>query len=74
MEFSRRKTGLVIDAYFSATKVKWLLDNVKGAREKAEEGRLLFGTVETWLIGINEAESALQITQMLPNNVVLILH
>lgn len=49
-EFFRRKTGLVIDAYFSATKVKWLLDNVKGAREKAEEGRLLFGTVETWLI------------------------
>lgn len=49
-EFIRRKTGLVIDAYFSATKVKWLLDNVKGAREKAEEGRLLFGTVETWLI------------------------
>ena len=49
-EFFRRKTGLIIDAYFSATKVKWLLDNVKGAREKAEEGRLLFGTVETWLI------------------------
>lgn len=49
-EFFRRKTGLIIDAYFSATKVKWLLDNVKSAREKAEEGRLLFGTVETWLI------------------------
>ncbi|WP_461810629.1 glycerol kinase GlpK [Faecalimonas sp.] len=49
-EFFRRKTGLVIDAYFSATKVKWILDNVKGARKKAEEGRLLFGTVETWLI------------------------
>lgn len=49
-EFFRKKTGLVIDAYFSATKVKWILDNVDGAREKAEEGRLLFGTVETWLI------------------------
>lgn len=46
----RLKTGLVIDAYFSATKVKWILDNVPGAREKAEAGKLLFGTVETWLI------------------------
>lgn len=46
----RMKTGLVIDAYFSATKVKWILDNVPGAREKAERGDLLFGTVETWLI------------------------
>lgn len=46
----RSKTGLVIDAYFSATKLKWILDNVEGAREKAEQGRLLFGTVETWLI------------------------
>ena len=46
----RMKTGLVIDAYFSATKVKWILDNVPGAREKAEKGDLLFGTVETWLI------------------------
>ncbi len=46
----RLKTGLVIDAYFSATKVKWILDNVAGAREKAERGDLLFGTVETWLI------------------------
>ena len=46
----RRKTGLVIDAYFSGTKVKWLLDNVPGARERAEKGELLFGTVETWLI------------------------
>lgn len=44
------KTGLVIDAYFSATKLKWILDNVEGAREKAREGQLLFGTVETWLI------------------------
>ncbi len=46
----REKTGLVIDAYFSATKLKWILDNVPGARAKAEAGRLLFGTVETWLI------------------------
>lgn len=46
----RQKTGLVIDAYFSATKIKWILDNVEGAREKAERGELLFGTVETWLI------------------------
>ena len=49
-ESFRRKTGLVIDAYFSGTKVKWLLDNVEGARERAERGELLFGTVETWLI------------------------
>lgn len=46
----RNKTGLVIDAYFSGTKIKWILDNVEGAREKAEAGDLLFGTVETWLI------------------------
>ncbi|UCZ54179.1 glycerol kinase GlpK [Bacillus shivajii] len=46
----RQKTGLLIDAYFSGTKVKWILDNVEGAREKAEEGKLLFGTVDTWLI------------------------
>ena len=46
----REKTGLVIDAYFSGTKVKWLLDNVEGAREKANEGKLLFGTVDSWLI------------------------
>ena len=46
----RAKTGLVIDAYFSGTKVRWLLENVPGAREKAEKGELLFGTVETWLI------------------------
>ena len=46
----REKTGLVIDAYFSGTKVKWILDNVEGARERAERGELLFGTVETWLI------------------------
>ena len=46
----REKTGLVIDAYFSGTKIRWILDNVPGASEKAEAGRLLFGTVETWLI------------------------
>ena len=46
----REKTGLVIDAYFSATKLKWILDNVPGARARAEAGQLLFGTVETWLI------------------------
>lgn len=46
----RSKTGLVIDAYFSGTKLKWILDNVEGARAKAEKGDLLFGTVETWLI------------------------
>ncbi|MBQ8626547.1 MAG: glycerol kinase GlpK [Agathobacter sp.] len=46
----RQKTGLIIDAYFSATKIKWILDHVEGAREQAEAGKLLFGTVETWLI------------------------
>ena len=46
----RQKTGLVIDAYFSATKIKWILDNVPGARRRAENGELLFGTVDTWLI------------------------
>lgn len=46
----RQKTGLIIDAYFSATKIKWILDNVPEARKKAEAGELLFGTVETWLI------------------------
>ena len=49
-EVFRKKTGLIIDAYFAGTKVKWILDNVPGAREKAEKGDLLFGTVETWLI------------------------
>ncbi|MCR5321732.1 MAG: glycerol kinase GlpK [Lachnospiraceae bacterium] len=49
-DFFRKKTGLVIDAYFSATKLKWILDNVPGARDRAEKGELLFGTVETWLI------------------------
>lgn len=46
----REKTGLLIDAYFSGTKLRWILDNVPGARERAERGELLFGTVDTWLI------------------------
>ncbi|MBQ8397441.1 MAG: glycerol kinase GlpK [Clostridia bacterium] len=46
----RAKTGLLIDAYFSATKLKWILDNVEGARERAEKGELLFGTIDTWLM------------------------
>lgn len=49
-EYIRKTTGLPIDAYFSGTKIKWILDNVEGAREKAEKGDLLFGTVDTWLI------------------------
>ena len=49
-EFIREKTGLIIDAYFSATKVKWILDHVEGAREKAEAGKLIFGTVDSWLV------------------------
>ncbi|MBP3878027.1 MAG: glycerol kinase GlpK [Lachnospiraceae bacterium] len=49
-EMIREKTGLVIDAYFSATKLRWILENIPGAREKAERGELLFGTVDTWLI------------------------
>lgn len=49
-ELFKTKTGLLIDAYFSGTKVKWILDNVEGAREKAENGDLLFGTIDTWLV------------------------
>ncbi|MEK4023615.1 glycerol kinase GlpK [Sporosarcina sp. FSL W7-1283] len=49
-ELFRNKTGLLVDAYFSGTKVKWILDNVKGARERAENGDLLFGTIDTWII------------------------
>ncbi len=49
-DYVQQRTGLLIDAYFSATKIKWILDNVPGARQQAEEGRLLFGTVDTWLI------------------------
>ena len=50
VDFFRQKTGLVIDAYFSATKIRWILENVPGARARAEAGELLFGTIETWLI------------------------
>ena len=49
-EIIQQKTGLIIDSYFSATKVKWLLDEVPGARERAEKGELLFGTIDTWLL------------------------
>lgn len=49
-DFIRDKTGLIIDAYFSATKIKWILDNVQGARDRAEKGELIFGTVDSWLI------------------------
>ena len=49
-DYIKETTGLLIDAYFSATKIKWILDNVEGARERAEKGDLLFGTVDTWLI------------------------
>ena len=49
-KYIKENTGLLIDAYFSATKIKWILDNVDGARERAEKGKLLFGTVDTWLL------------------------
>ncbi|MEO6837322.1 MAG: FGGY family carbohydrate kinase, partial [Ginsengibacter sp.] len=49
-ETIREKTGLVIDAYFSATKINWILKNVEGAKEKAEKGKLAFGTIDSWLI------------------------
>ena len=49
-KYVKESTGLLLDAYFSATKIKWILDNVEGAREKAEKGELLFGTVDTWLV------------------------
>ena len=49
-DFIRRKTGLIIDAYFSGTKIRWILDNVPGAREKARAGKLRFGTVDSWLV------------------------
>ena len=49
-EYIKENTGLLVDAYFSATKIKWILDNVPGAREKAKAGELLFGTVDTWLV------------------------
>lgn len=60
-EVIRKKTGLVPDAYFSATKIMWILDNVPGARESAEAGELLFGTVDTWLIW-NLTEGAIHVT------------
>jgi len=46
----QEKTGLIVDAYFSATKIRWILDNVEGARQKAQEGKLAFGTIDTWLV------------------------
>ncbi len=46
----QKKTGLLIDSYFSATKVKWILDHVEGSRERARNGELLFGTIDTWLV------------------------
>ncbi len=49
-DYIKESTGLILDAYFSGTKIKWILDNVEGAREKAEKGELLFGTVDTWLV------------------------
>ena len=49
-DYIRENTGLMPDAYFSATKIKWILDNVPGARERAEAGEILFGTVDTWLV------------------------
>ena len=49
-EHIRKTTGLIPDAYFSATKIKWILDHVEGARERAREGKILFGTVDTWLL------------------------
>lgn len=50
LEYIKENTGLILDAYFSGTKIKWILDNVEGAREKAEKGELLFGTVDSWLV------------------------
>ena len=50
VDFFHGKTGLIIDAYFSATKVRWILDHVEGAQERAERGELLFGTIDTWLV------------------------
>lgn len=64
-ELFKEKTGLVLDAYFSATKVAWILDNVAGAREKAEAGKLAFGTIDSWLI-YNLSKGKLHITD--PSN------
>lgn len=57
-EYVRENTGLVLDAYFSGTKVKWILDNVEGAREKAMNGELLFGTIDTWLVEDDQRRGA----------------
>ncbi|MDN3595382.1 glycerol kinase GlpK [Zunongwangia endophytica] len=62
-EIIKKKTGLVIDSYFSGTKVKWILDNVEGAREKAEAGDLIMGTIDTWLIW-NFTKGELHITDV----------
>jgi glycerol kinase len=62
-EMIQDKTGLVVDSYFSGTKVKWILDNVEGAREKAEKGELAFGTIDTWLIW-NFTQGELHITDV----------
>lgn len=62
-DYIQRTTGLKIDAYFSATKIKWILDNVEGAREKAERGELLFGTVDTWLVW-KLTDGAIHVTDM----------
>jgi glycerol kinase len=59
----QNKTGLLLDSYFSATKIKWILDNVKGARDLAKQGRLLFGTVDTWLLW-NFTQGELHITDV----------
>jgi glycerol kinase len=59
----REKTGLVLDAYFSATKIQWILNNVAGAKEKAQQGKLAFGTIDSWLIW-NLTEGALHITDI----------
>ncbi len=49
-DYVRNNTGLVIDSYFSATKIKWILDNVEGVRDRAQKGELAFGTIDSWLI------------------------
>lgn len=59
----QEKTGLIVDSYFSGTKIKWILDNVEGAREKAEKGELAFGTIDTWLIW-NFTQGELHITDV----------
>lgn len=62
-DYIRDNTGLVVDPYFSGTKVKWILDHVEGSRERAKRGELLFGTVDTWLIWkMTQAASTLRIT------------